>query len=117
MRPTTGLTYLALRQVTRTRWVSTPAVGIGIQISHPLARGGTGHTNPDMPEPNAPLGCLLWKPVGAHSDHGWWTAQSETIGTSVNASGDYHFRINDHLDDNSGCPILYVSIYDYPAGT
>jgi hypothetical protein len=84
----------------------------------PVGPGGTGQTNPDMPVPNAPQGCLLWKQIGAHSDSGWWTAQRESIGTGVNASGDYYFRINDNrLDDNSGFLIMYVSIYDYPAGT
>jgi hypothetical protein len=82
----------------------------------PVGPQGTGQTNPNMPVPNAPQGCLLWKQIGPHSDQGWWTASGESIGTGVNASGDYYFRINDdRLDDNSGNLILYVSMYVYPA--
>jgi hypothetical protein len=74
-----------------------------------VGAGGTGQTNPNMPDPNAPQACLLYQRRGTQPELGYWPANSAMIGAGP---GDYFFRINDDkLGDNSGNLILYVSFY------
>jgi hypothetical protein len=86
--------------------------------------GGTGQTNPDMPDPNGFQACLLMQrfievpfPVGGNHlapvGYLWaWTGESMTVGLAgvPGDVGDYYFRINDdQLDDNSGS--MQVTLY------